>query len=181
MKIKYEIDDSLQEDEVIIKFNKLSDKILKLERILNSDQVESVIGTKNSKIFPIKTPLIERIYIENRRTMIFSKGEVYETKKTLSEFEIILGKSFVRISKSEIANTKLIKSIESEFSGNPDILAREAQAALSLVEQLELALAKAERRDDTAVRSSVKEEIPEQHREIVADYYRKLGQTDETD
>jgi len=70
---------------------------------------------------------------------------------------------------------------ESEFSGNPDILAREAQAALSLVEQLELALAKAERRDDTAVRSSVKEEIPEQHREIVADYYRKLGQTDETD
>ncbi len=70
---------------------------------------------------------------------------------------------------------------ESEFSGNPDILAREARAALSLVEQLELALAKAERRDDTAVRSSVKEEIPEQHREIVADYYRKLGQTDETD
>lgn len=70
---------------------------------------------------------------------------------------------------------------ESEFSGNPDILTREAQAALSLVEQLELALAKAEHRDDAAVRSNVKDEIPEQHREIVADYYRKLGQTDATD
>jgi len=70
---------------------------------------------------------------------------------------------------------------ESGFSGNPEILAREAQLALSLVEQLELALAKAGRRDDTAVRSNVDEEIPEQHREIVADYYRKLGQTDEPD
>jgi hypothetical protein len=70
---------------------------------------------------------------------------------------------------------------ESEFSGNPDILAREAQAALSLVEQLELALAKAERGNDAGVRSNVNEEIPEQHREIVADYYRKLGQTDEAD
>jgi len=69
----------------------------------------------------------------------------------------------------------------SEFSGNPDILTREAQTALSLVEQLELALAKADRRGDAAVRSNVAEEIPEQHREIVADYYRKLGQSDETD
>ena len=118
MKIKYEVDNSLQDDEVIIKFKQLSDKILELERILNSDQVESVFGTKDNKIFPIKTPFIERIYSENRKTMIISKGEVYETKKTLAEFEIILGNSFVRISKSEIANTKQIKSIESEFSGN---------------------------------------------------------------
>jgi len=70
---------------------------------------------------------------------------------------------------------------ESEFSGNPEILAREAQAALSLVEQLELALARAERSDDAGIRVSVNEDIPEQHRKIVADYYRKLGQSDDTD
>jgi hypothetical protein len=70
---------------------------------------------------------------------------------------------------------------ESEFSGNPEILAREARAALSLVEQLELALARAERRDEAGVRVNVNEDIPEQHRKIVADYYRKLGQSDDTD
>ncbi len=118
MKIKYEVDNSLQDDEVVIKFKQLSEKILELERLLNSDKIESVFGTKDNKIFPIKTTLIERIYSENRKTMIISKDEIYETKKTLSDFELILDKSFVRISKSEIANTKLIKSIESEFSGN---------------------------------------------------------------
>ena len=67
----------------------------------------------------------------------------------------------------------------SDFSGNPDVLAREASQALALVEQLELQLAKAVNNDDRGIRSAVNEEIPEQHREIVADYYRKLGQTDE--
>jgi len=70
---------------------------------------------------------------------------------------------------------------ESDFSGNLDILAREARAALSLVEQLELALAKTEHRNNAGVRSNASEEIPEQHREIVADYYRKLGQIDDTE
>ena len=67
----------------------------------------------------------------------------------------------------------------SDFSGNPDVLAREARQALALVEQLELQLAKAVDSDDRGIRSAVNEEIPEQHREIVADYYRKLGQVDE--
>ena len=67
----------------------------------------------------------------------------------------------------------------SYFSGNPDVLAREARQALALVEQLELQLAKAVNGDDQGIRSAVEEEIPQQHREIVADYYRKLGQTGE--
>ena len=67
----------------------------------------------------------------------------------------------------------------SDFSGNPDVLAREARQALALVEQLELQLAKAVNGDDQGIRSAVDEDIPEQHREIVADYYRKLGQTGE--
>ncbi len=67
----------------------------------------------------------------------------------------------------------------SDFSGNPDVLAREARQALALVEQLELQLAKAVNGDDQGIRSAVEEEIPQQHREIVADYYRKLGQTGE--
>jgi len=118
MKIKYEIDDSLQDDEIIIKIKQLSDKILEVERLLNNDQIETVFGIKDNKIFPIKTQLIERIYSESRKTIIYSKGETYETRKTLEELELILGTSFVRISKSVIVNTKLIKSIESEFSGN---------------------------------------------------------------
>ncbi len=66
----------------------------------------------------------------------------------------------------------------SEWSGNPELLEQEARLALSRVEQLEIALARAVRSNDS-VRTTTADEIPEAHREIVADYYRRLGKADD--
>lgn len=118
MKIRYATDSSLADDEVIITCKELTKNIIELEQILKSNTIESVFGLKDNKIYPIKPELIERIYIDNRKTIVFVKGETYEIRNTLSELEVSLGKPFARISKSVIANTKNIRSIESEFSGN---------------------------------------------------------------
>ena len=67
----------------------------------------------------------------------------------------------------------------SDFSGNPDVLAREARQALGLVEQLELALVEVVVDEAPGIRSDANEDIAEQHRDIVADYYRRLGQAGE--
>lgn len=67
-----------------------------------------------------------------------------------------------------------------DFSGNPDLLEREAKLALSLVEQLELALSKTAGQKNHGVRTNVSDEIRDEHKEIVADYYRRLGQGEET-
>ena len=66
----------------------------------------------------------------------------------------------------------------SDFSGNPEILAREARQVLALAEQLELRLSRAVEGDPGGIRGTADEGVPEQHREIVADYYRRLGQTE---
>ena len=68
----------------------------------------------------------------------------------------------------------------SDFSGNPDLLDAESRHALSLVEQLELALARTAHKNDVSVRTNASDEIPDEHKEIVADYYRKLGQAEES-
>jgi len=67
----------------------------------------------------------------------------------------------------------------SDFSGNPNVLAQEARAALALVEQIELRLAHALDGDRPGIRSNATEDIPEEHREVVADYYRRLGQVED--
>ena len=64
-----------------------------------------------------------------------------------------------------------------DFSGNPELLAREARFALELVERLELELTAAVTDDKPGIRSNSDEAVAERHREIVADYYRRLGQT----
>ena len=75
---------------------------------------------------------------------------------------------------------RLAQSVRSaDFSGNADVLARETRLALSLAEQLELRLSRTVEGDTRGVRGDAREEIPEQHRGIVADYYRRLGQAEE--
>lgn len=118
MKIRYEIDETLHDEEIIIKVKKLTQELLDLQKAFDSKEIESIFGTKDKKTFPIKLKLIERIYSRNRRTIILSNEIEYETKKTLSELEKTLPLEFVRISKGVIANTKQVKSIETEFSGN---------------------------------------------------------------
>jgi hypothetical protein len=65
----------------------------------------------------------------------------------------------------------------SDFSGNPALLEEEARKALALVEQLEMTLARSARTGEGNVRTNPAEEIPDAHRQSVADYYRRLGQS----
>jgi hypothetical protein len=67
----------------------------------------------------------------------------------------------------------------SEFSGNEALLEEESRRALSLIEQMELALSKTARKNDVSVRANVLDEVPDEHKESVADYYRRLGQAEE--
>jgi hypothetical protein len=64
----------------------------------------------------------------------------------------------------------------SEFSGNPALLEEEARKALAIAEQLEMALNRSANAGEGRVRTNTAEDIPEAHREIVADYYRRLGE-----
>ncbi|MDX1500420.1 MAG: hypothetical protein R3176_11010, partial [Woeseiaceae bacterium] len=70
---------------------------------------------------------------------------------------------------------------DARFTDTPELLDREARHALALVEQLELALARSARRDAGGIRVGTEAEIPEAYRDIVADYYRRLGATDQGD
>lgn len=118
MKVNYEIDLNLSEDEITIKCHKLTSDILEIEKFINSKNTDSIIGEKDNKMFPIRSSSVESIYTHNKRVIVSAKGTLYESKLTLSKFENILPRSFVRISKGVIANTKHIQSIEAEFSGN---------------------------------------------------------------
>lgn len=64
----------------------------------------------------------------------------------------------------------------SDFSGNEALLERESRLALNLVEQLELALARAADSQRGSPRANPVDEIPDEHRAPVANYYRTLGE-----
>jgi hypothetical protein len=72
---------------------------------------------------------------------------------------------------------KFVRSLpESRFRGNPELLETEYQKMLALLEQLELQVRRqAETAGNTEVRAIVSEPVPEQYREAVAEYFRRLS------
>jgi hypothetical protein len=65
---------------------------------------------------------------------------------------------------------------DSRFKGNPKLLEQEYRKMLTLLEQLELQVRRqVETGDGTQVRSTATEPVPEQYREAVAEYFRRLS------
>ena len=66
----------------------------------------------------------------------------------------------------------------SRFAGNPQLLQQEYRRMLALLEQLELQVRReVELAEGAAVRTIVAEPVPEQYREAVAEYFRRLSQS----
>jgi hypothetical protein len=64
----------------------------------------------------------------------------------------------------------------SQFKNNPELLEREYRSVLSLLEQLELQTRrKVETEEGGDVRVIVSEPVPDQYREAVAEYFRRLS------
>ena len=97
--------------------HKTDDNINEIVRFIKSRQ-GSVEAFWDKEQFQI--PLTDIYYIESvdDRTFIYLKGDCFEAKKRLVEFENVLsGREFIRISKSVIVNIMKITAIKPALNG----------------------------------------------------------------
>ncbi len=101
----------LQETEIEIKYQKMSDKISHMVSYLRQYDV-ILEGVDENKIFQI--PLEKVCYIEttDRKTYIYIDKLVYESRKTIQTLEGALeSTTIVRIGKSTLLNISKVKSV----------------------------------------------------------------------
>lgn len=60
---------------------------------------------------------IYMVRVENEKTVVYTKTKRYDGGKRLYEFEEILGKGFMRISKGTLANLNYLDYVESTLGG----------------------------------------------------------------
>lgn len=115
MKISINIDTSMQDTEIQISCNQLTpeiEKILATLRILN----QQLMVTKNEETHLLD--VLKIIYIEavDRKTFVYTKEEYYESKLKLYEMEErLIACGFVRISKSNLVQLRMIKSLKNDL------------------------------------------------------------------
>lgn len=113
MKVRIEIDEKLQEEEVIIRCSKLDAKAQKVYEMLTDFSKESkylMLYKENTEYF---LPLDHILFFETAGNCIsaHTADNIYQTVYRLYELEELLPGCFMRVSKSTILNVNHIYSI----------------------------------------------------------------------
>lgn len=118
MKIRIEVDETLETDEIIIRCQKLNEEVTRVQKA-----VSEAIGRQNRIIFykgeaEYYFPLEEVLFFETDVDGISAHTiqDIYRIRYRLYELEELLPGYFLRISKSAILNTKKIFAIDRNLS-----------------------------------------------------------------
>ncbi|MBU5298809.1 LytTR family transcriptional regulator [Clostridium sporogenes] len=119
MKIDIQIDDNSKETRVVIYTSEITEEVQAILNNLKRVQQKYILGMKDEKIYILNPDEISFFYSEKGKVFAQTYNLVYEIKEKLYKLEENLkGTSFVRISKSAIANVDKIKNLEILFNGN---------------------------------------------------------------
>ena len=123
MKIRMEIDDCITDDEIIIRCKELNDEILSLQRHISEavNQNMQLHVTKGDKDYFIT--LEEILFLETAGQMVavHTGDDIYTTRQKMYELEELLPGRFMRVSKSTIINTRMIRSIHKNITGASEV------------------------------------------------------------
>ena len=126
MKLRIEIDDSLEEEEILIRCRELSPNIKEMKEYLYRilSKKECIAFYKGDT--RIYLPLEEVLFFETDQKGVFAHSidDSYEIHNRLYELEELLPIYFIRISKSTILNAKKIFSIEKNLYSSSTICFR---------------------------------------------------------
>lgn len=113
MKIRIEIDERMEEDEVVIHCRSLNEQISTIQKAVSDivSSTERLVFYKENTEYYLTLDNILFFETENGSIQAHTKNDIYQTKHKLYELEDILPGCFMRVSKSTILNTNHIYSI----------------------------------------------------------------------
>lgn len=119
MKIRIEIDQNLEEEEIVIRCKELSKTVQKVQQsITDIASVPKLVFYKNEVEYYLSLDSI--LFFETSDNMVdaHTKDDTYQIKLRLYELENILPSHFVRISKSTILNINDVYSIDRNITSS---------------------------------------------------------------
>ena len=113
MRVVIEVDEELAEECIVIKCQKLDERIVKLQSLLSehTDSDRDILLHKEGKEYYMPLEKLLFFETENKQIWAHTSDEMYETDFKLYELEELLPGSFMRVSKSTIVNINHIYSI----------------------------------------------------------------------
>lgn len=115
MRIEIDVDDKYANTEVIIRTRKITQEIEKMIALMR--MINMQIGVKyNDETYLLDIEKILYIDTVDRKTLVYTEDEIYESDLKLYEIEMeLVERDFLRVSKQTIVNLRKVKSLRAEF------------------------------------------------------------------
>ncbi|MED2839078.1 MULTISPECIES: LytTR family DNA-binding domain-containing protein [Bacillus cereus group] len=118
MKFEVSIDPSYKEPKIIILTDKMTDEISDIMKRLSEARMDSLAVFSERGVEIVECKDIVRIYAEKQKVFLQTVAGIYTVRSRLYELEAKLNNQFfVRISKSEIVNIKMITNMDISITG----------------------------------------------------------------
>ena len=132
MKVEVHIDSHFQEEAVTITAPTLSTRVEQVRDFVEMlDQKERLRAKKDGETYLVETRLFHRFYIENRQVVGETKDDHFILTGPLYQVSEDLPSYFLKISQSEIINTKEIDHLHFTTSGSVQIYLKNGSLAYS--------------------------------------------------
>lgn len=120
MKIKIEIEEALEEDEVLIRCRGLTEEIAAVQRAVSevTGAAERFVFYKGNTEYYLVLDEVLFFETDEKGISAHTRSDVYQIKYKLYELEDILPGFFMRVSKSAILNTNHIYSINRNLTAS---------------------------------------------------------------
>ena len=123
MKIKIEIDDGLEEEEIVIRCKSLSEDVISIQKRI-TDAVNSRMQLevrRGEKEYYLTIDEILFFETDENGVVVHTATQIYEIKHRLYELEDLLPGNFVRVAKSTILNANKVRSINKNITGASEV------------------------------------------------------------
>lgn len=111
MKVEIKVLPEAKEPYAVIYASEITPEIRRTAALLETKNSGVVSVMENERIIVLRPDEIYMVRVENEKTVVYTKTKRHDGGKRLYEFEEILGKGFMRISKGTLANLHYLDNI----------------------------------------------------------------------
>lgn len=115
MKVEIKVLPEAKEPYAVIYASEITPEIRRAAALLEKDIPDVIPVKENDSIIVLRPDEIYMVRVENEKTVVYTKTKRYDGGKRLYEFEEILGKEFIRISRGTLVNLHYLERVEPAF------------------------------------------------------------------
>ena len=115
MKVEIKVLPEAKEPYAVIYASEITPEIRRAAALLEKEIPDVIPVKENDSIIVLRPDEIYMVRVENEKTVVYTKTKRHDSGKRLYEFEEILGKGFIRISRGTLVNLHYLERVEPAF------------------------------------------------------------------